>query len=148
MCKPIREKERQNEQFQRGPQEWYEEPFGPLHRIIAGALSAQNEKHRFMNDIVNYETRYFSTNEYAADLKNEFDQLYDEAATRRRMMSVSAHDRIAGRPSRTKILEDCIRYAQQHQGVVFMRKLEIARFALESPSVIREGRAAQRHATA
>src|SRR5882672_2038004 len=98
-----------------------------------------------MNDIVNYEKRYFSTNEYAADLKNEFDQLYDEAATRRRMMSVSAHDRIAGRPSRAKVLEDFIGYAQQHQGVVFMRKLEIARFALESPSVIHEGRLVQPH---
>jgi peptidoglycan/xylan/chitin deacetylase (PgdA/CDA1 family) len=101
-----------------------------------------------MNDIVNYEMRYFSTNEYAADLKNEFDQLYDEAATRRRMMSVSAHDRIAGRPSRAKVLEDFIRYAQQHQSVVFMRKLEIARFALESPAVIREERKAQPHAAA
>ncbi len=91
-----------------------------------------------MNDIVDYETRYFSTGEYAADLKNEFDQLYAEAATRRRMMSISAHDRIAGRPSRTKVLEEFIVYAQQHKGLVFMRKLEIARFALQSPSVIHE----------
>jgi peptidoglycan/xylan/chitin deacetylase (PgdA/CDA1 family) len=91
-----------------------------------------------MNDIVDYETRFFSTGEYAADLKNEFDQLYAEAATRRRMMSVSAHDRIAGRPSRAKVLEDFIIYAQQHKGVIFMRKLEIARFALQSPSVIHE----------
>jgi len=91
-----------------------------------------------MNDIVDYETRYFSTGEYAADLKNEFDQLYAEAATRRRMMSISAHDRIAGRPSRTKVLEEFIVYAQQHKGLVFTRKLEIARFALQSPSVIHE----------
>jgi hypothetical protein len=40
-----------------------------------------------------------------ADLKAEFDALYAEAGTRRRMMSVSAHDRIAGRPSRAKVLE-------------------------------------------
>ena len=91
-----------------------------------------------MNDIVNYETRYFSTQEYAGDLKTEFDMLYAESATRRRMMSVSAHDRIAGRPGRANVLEQFIAYAQDHPGVVFMRKDEIARFALSSPRTIRE----------
>jgi len=92
-----------------------------------------------MNDIVDYESRYFSTQEYAGDLKAEFDMLHAEASKRRRMMSVSAHDRIAGRPSRTKVLEEFIVYAQNHSGVVFMRKDEIARFALSSPQTIREG---------
>lgn len=92
-----------------------------------------------MNDIVDYETRYFSTAMYADDLKAEFDALYAEAGTRRRMMSVSAHDRIAGRPSRAKVLEEFIIYAQSHPGVAFMRKDEIARFALESPLTLREG---------
>ncbi len=92
-----------------------------------------------MNDIVDYETRYFSTDAYAADLKREFDALYEESAHRRRMMSVSAHDRIAGRPSRTKVLEEFIQYAQGHPGVVFMRKDDIARFALSNPQTIREG---------
>jgi peptidoglycan/xylan/chitin deacetylase (PgdA/CDA1 family) len=92
-----------------------------------------------MNDIVDYETRYFSTAMYADDLKAEFDALYAEAGTRRRMMSVSAHDRIAGRPSRSKVLEEFIVYAQSHPGVAFMRKDEIARFALESHLTVREG---------
>ena len=92
-----------------------------------------------MNDIVDYEGRYFSTQEYAGDLKAEFDMLYAESAVRRRMMSVSAHDRIAGRPSRAKVLEEFIRYAQNHSGVAFMRKDEIARFVLESPLTVREG---------
>jgi peptidoglycan/xylan/chitin deacetylase (PgdA/CDA1 family) len=91
-----------------------------------------------MNDIVDYESRYFSTQEYAGDLKAEFDMLYAESSKRRRMMSVSAHDRIAGRPSRTKVLEEFIVYAQNNPGVVFMRKDEIARFALNSPQTIRE----------
>lgn len=92
-----------------------------------------------MNDIVNYETRYFSTGMYADDLRMEFDALYAEAGYRRRMMSVSAHDRIAGRPSRARVLEEFIVYAQSHPGVVFMRKDEIARFALSEPSITREG---------
>jgi len=92
-----------------------------------------------MNDIVDYESRYFSTQEYAGDLKAEFDMLYAESSKRRRMMSVSAHDRIAGRPSRTKVDEEFIVYAQNHSGVVFMRKDEIARFALSSPQRFAKG---------
>ncbi len=92
-----------------------------------------------MNDIVNYESRYFSTDDYASDLKREFDMLYSESSKRRRMMSVSAHDRIAGRPSRTKVLEEFIEYAQSKSGVTFMRKDAIARYALDSPLTIREG---------
>lgn len=92
-----------------------------------------------MNDIVNYESRCFSTQEYAGDLKREFDMLYSESVKRRCMMSVSAHDRIAGRPSRTAVLEEFIEYAQSHPGVVFMRKDEIAKFAFNSPQTIREG---------
>ncbi len=61
-----------------------------------------------------------------------------EFSKRRRMMPVSADDRIAGRPSRTKALEEFIVYAQNHPGVLFMRKDEIARFALSNPQTIRE----------
>jgi peptidoglycan/xylan/chitin deacetylase (PgdA/CDA1 family) len=92
-----------------------------------------------MNDIVDYETRYLSTAMYPDDLKAEFDALYAEAGMRRRMMSVSAHDRIAARPSRARMLEEFIIYAQSHSGVTFMRKYEIARFALEGPFTVRKG---------
>ncbi len=91
-----------------------------------------------MNDIVNYESRYFNTEAYAADLKREFDVLYEEGAHRRRMMSVSAHDRIAGRPARMRVLEDFIKDAQSHPGVSFMRKVDIANYAITSPRTVRE----------
>jgi hypothetical protein len=48
------------------------------------------------------------------------------------MMSVSAHDRIAGRPSRMKVLEEFIEYTQSHSGVAFMRKDDKAVRARES----------------
>src|SRR5437879_1982850 len=92
-----------------------------------------------MNDIVNYEGRYFSTDAYAADLKREFDVLYEEGAHRRRMMSVSAHDRIAGRPARMRVREDFIQYAQSHPAVTFMRKVDIANYAIASTRTVREG---------
>lgn len=92
-----------------------------------------------LNDIVQFEGRNASAESFGRELKDEFDVLYAEAATRRRMMSISTHDRIMGRPSRVKVLEEFITYAQKQPGVVFMRKDEIARVALESPLTVREG---------
>jgi len=91
------------------------------------------------NDIVNYEGRHWTATQFASELKYEFDQLYAEATKRRRMMSVSAHDRIAGRPARTRAMEEFIIYAQKQPGVVFLRKDQIARFAIESSETPREG---------
>jgi hypothetical protein len=88
---------------------------------------------------VNYEARHWTAAQFASELKYEFDQLYAEAATRRRMMSISAHDRITGRPARTKALEEFMVYAEKQPGVVFLRKDQIARFALESSDTPREG---------
>jgi peptidoglycan/xylan/chitin deacetylase (PgdA/CDA1 family) len=91
-----------------------------------------------LNDLVLYEQRNFSTEQYASELRNEFEMLYAEAESRRRMMSISAHDRIAGRPARAKVLEEFIIYAQRRPGVVFLRKDEIARFALSSATTPQE----------
>ncbi len=91
-----------------------------------------------LNDFQSYENRWRTAADMAGELKSEFDALYEESAHRRRMISVSAHDRVAGRAGRMRVLEDFIVYAQKHPGVVFLRKDEIARFALESPLTIRE----------
>ena len=72
------------------------------------------------------------------DLKDDFVILYAEAATRRRMMSISTHDRISGIPGRVKLVEEFIKYAQKQKGVVFMRKDEIAKWALSAPNVPHE----------
>jgi peptidoglycan/xylan/chitin deacetylase (PgdA/CDA1 family) len=92
-----------------------------------------------LNDLQNYENRWRTCADFAGEVKAEFDALYAESARKRRMMSVSSHDRVAGRASRTAVMEEFITYAQRHPGVVFMRKDEIARFALSSPLTIREG---------
>jgi peptidoglycan/xylan/chitin deacetylase (PgdA/CDA1 family) len=91
-----------------------------------------------LNDLVLYEHRNFSTEQYASELRNEFEMLYTEAESKRRMMSISVHDRVAGRPARAKVLEEFIIYAQRRPGVVFMRKDEIANFALSSAITPRE----------
>ncbi|MEP7353110.1 MAG: polysaccharide deacetylase family protein [Acidobacteriota bacterium] len=92
-----------------------------------------------LNDLQNFENRWRTSADFAGEVKAEFDALYAESAHKRRMISVSAHDRVAGRASRTRVIEDFIVYAQKHPGVVFLRKDEIAKFALESPQTIREG---------
>ena len=75
---------------------------------------------------------------YLQDLKDDFDFLYAEAPARRRMMSISTHDRISGVPGRVRSLEEFIRYAQKQKGVVFTRKDEIANWALSASNVPHE----------
>jgi peptidoglycan/xylan/chitin deacetylase (PgdA/CDA1 family) len=82
------------------------------------------------NDIARFDNPALTSAAYAQDLRGEFDVLYAEAAHRRRMMSISTHDRISGTPARVNGLAEFIEYAQRHRGVVFMRKDEIARWAL------------------
>ena len=90
------------------------------------------------NDILLIEGRNYSPDQFLAQIKLEFDQLYEEAGTRRRMMSVSAHDRISGSPQMVRVWDEFIRYAKNKPGVGFMRKDDIAHYTLKSPHSIRE----------
>jgi peptidoglycan/xylan/chitin deacetylase (PgdA/CDA1 family) len=84
-----------------------------------------------MNDIVSFPFDGWNPVAYEQALRDEFDQLYDEGARRRRMMVVSLHDRIAGHAGRVRALDRFLAYARSKPGVWFARKDEIARFALE-----------------
>jgi peptidoglycan/xylan/chitin deacetylase (PgdA/CDA1 family) len=90
------------------------------------------------NDILLVEGRNYSPEKFLEQIKFDFDQLYEEAGTRRRMMSISAHDRISGTPQMTRAWDAFLRYAKSHPGVAFMRKDDIARFVLQSPLTVRE----------
>lgn len=83
------------------------------------------------NDIVRFDSPAMTADAFLGELKGDFDVLYAEGERRRRMMSISTHDRIAGTPARVKALADFIDYAQRHPGVTFMRKDAIARLVLE-----------------
>lgn len=85
-----------------------------------------------MNDIVSYPFSGYDPAAYEQALKDEFDQLYDEGARRRRMMVVSLHDRISGHANRVRVLDRFLTYARSRGGVWFARKDEIAKWALES----------------
>lgn len=75
-------------------------------------------------------------------LRDEFDQLYAEAAHRPRFMSVTAHDEVAGRASRIAVYQRFFAYVKQHPGVWFARTVEVARWALQNPHTAREGASA------
>lgn len=67
---------------------------------------------------------------FLQELKDEFDMLYQEGSTQRRMMSISVHDRIGGAPGLVTALDKFIQYAKGHTNVGFMRKDAIAKWAL------------------
>lgn len=90
------------------------------------------------NDIGLIEGRNFSTDQFLKQMIMEFDQQYEEAAYRRRMMSFSLHDRIGGQANVANAVKQFIEYANKHKGVTFMRKDEIAKIALDSDITIRE----------
>jgi peptidoglycan/xylan/chitin deacetylase (PgdA/CDA1 family) len=72
-----------------------------------------------------------STNDFYAYLQDTFDCLYEEGVTHPKMMSVGLHCRIAGRPARSRAVEQFLRYAHTLPGVWFARRDEIARWWLE-----------------
>jgi peptidoglycan/xylan/chitin deacetylase (PgdA/CDA1 family) len=85
-----------------------------------------------MNDIVSFPFEGWNPQAYEQALKDEFDQLYEEGARRRRLMVVSLHDRISGHAGRVRVLDRFLEYARSKTGVWFARKDEIARFVLEN----------------
>ena len=84
-----------------------------------------------MNDIVSFPFEGWNPQAYEQALKDEFDQLYEEGARRRRLMVVSLHDRISGHAGRVRVLDRFLEYARSKPGVWFARKDEIARFVVE-----------------
>ncbi|MBL0740438.1 polysaccharide deacetylase family protein [Chryseolinea lacunae] len=82
------------------------------------------------NDILLVEGKNFSADQFLNQLKLEFDQLYDEAAVKRRQMSISFHDRIGGSPAMVAAAKQFFQYALKQKGVVFKRKDEIAKWIL------------------
>jgi peptidoglycan/xylan/chitin deacetylase (PgdA/CDA1 family) len=95
-----------------------------------------------MNDIVAFPFEGWNPAAYEQALRDEFDQLYEEGAHRRRMMVVSLHDRISGHAGRARVIDRFLTYAKSKPDVWFARKDEIARWALSSRSatpIVRRG---------
>lgn len=88
------------------------------------------------NDIMNLEARGWTADQHLSQLKREFDYLYQEGASKRRMMSISFHDRMGGTPAIANVTEEFLQYAQSKKNVVFMRKVDIAKMILNDPHTL------------
>jgi peptidoglycan/xylan/chitin deacetylase (PgdA/CDA1 family) len=86
-----------------------------------------------LNDIASFDFPGFSPADYEQQLVDEFDQLYEEGANRRRLMVIGLHDRISGRPSRVRVLDRILARLRERPDVWWARKDEIARWTLEHP---------------
>ena len=58
-----------------------------------------------LNDIASFDFPGFHPGAYEQQLIDEFDQLYAERATRRRIMVIGLHERISGHASRVRTLD-------------------------------------------
>lgn len=73
-----------------------------------------------------------SPSDFYETLRNTFDLLYAESATAPKMMNIGLHCRIAGRPSRAVALRQFLQYARGYTDVWFARRIDIARWWLET----------------
>jgi peptidoglycan/xylan/chitin deacetylase (PgdA/CDA1 family) len=88
-----------------------------------------------MNDIASFDFAGFSPRDYEQQLRDEFEQLHEEGSARRRMMSISLHDRISGHASRVRVLDRFLTWARQQPGVWWARRDQIADWALQTPEI-------------
>ena len=68
-----------------------------------------------------------TADQWFAFVRDAFDMLYREGATRPKMMSVGLHMRLIGHPARAAGLERLLDYLMRHEGVWITRRLDIAR---------------------
>jgi peptidoglycan/xylan/chitin deacetylase (PgdA/CDA1 family) len=85
-----------------------------------------------MNDLMMYEFQGLSTADWADTARREFDELRRSAQSRRRLMTISCHDRVISRPARRQALSEFLDYAGQYEDVWFATRGELAQAALDS----------------
>jgi hypothetical protein len=83
-----------------------------------------------LNDIASFDFRGFSPPAYEQQVIDEFDQLYAEGATRRRMMVIGLHERLSGHASRVRVLDRIFTRLRDRQDVWWARKDQIAQWVL------------------
>jgi peptidoglycan/xylan/chitin deacetylase (PgdA/CDA1 family) len=88
-----------------------------------------------MNDIASFDFAGFSPADYEQQLRDEFEQLYEEGARCRKMMSISLHDRISGHASRVRVLDRFLTWARRQPDVWWARRDQIADWALATREI-------------
>ena len=107
----------------------------PFIQEVAGAPFVTVPYTVHMNDIGSFDFAGFSPADYEQQLYDEFEQLYEEGRQRRRMMSISLHDRISGHASRVRVVDRFLSRAGRRADVWWARRDEIADWALATPEI-------------
>ena len=107
----------------------------PFIQEVAGAPFVTVPYTVHMNDIGSFDFAGFSPADYEQQLYDEFEQLYEEGRQRRRMMSISLHDRISGHASRVRVVDRFLNRARRRADVWWARRDEIADWALATPEI-------------
>lgn len=85
-----------------------------------------------VNDFTIFHRRGLSTDAGLAMLKEQFDVLYEEAATSGRTLNFGTHPHVIGHPFRIRALRDFIAHAKKHDGVWWCTREELARWYLQN----------------
>ena len=105
----------------------------PFLQTINGAPFATVPYSVHLNDIASFDFPGFSPADYEQQLIDEFDQLYAEGLSRRRMMVIGLHERLSGHASRVRVLDRVLTRLRDHENVWWARKQDIARWVLDHP---------------
>jgi peptidoglycan/xylan/chitin deacetylase (PgdA/CDA1 family) len=104
----------------------------PFLQLINGQPFAAVPYTVHLNDIASFDFPGFNPAAYEQQLIDEFDQLYAEGATRRRMMVIGLHERISGHASRVRVLDRIFTRLRNHDAW-WARKDQIAQWVLDHP---------------
>ena len=108
----------------------------PFLQTINGAPFATVPYSVHLNDIASFDFPGFSPAAYEQQVIDEFDQLYEEGAHRRRLMVIGLHERLSGHASRVRVLDRIFTRLRERPDVWWARKDEIARYALGHPDAM------------
>ena len=97
----------------------------PYYATSKGRSIVMMPKDFHPNDYTTYDVVSRSPRDLLGLMQDQFDYLYGEGASSPKMMSLSLHPFLAGRPYRTKIFQDFIRHARSHSNVWFARGVDI-----------------------
>ncbi len=105
----------------------------PFLQTINGAPFATVPYSVHLNDIASFDFAGFSPADYEQQLVDEFDQLYEEGARRRRLMVIALHERLSGHAARARVLDRVFARLRKRSGVWWARRDQIAQYALDHP---------------
>lgn len=109
-----------------------------IRQTASGPFVIMPRTNMYTNDISTWIFPQNPTSVFVENFKNTFDQLYREGEEGcPKWIGMTLHAHMAGRPTFSNAIRECLEYCKKHEGVMFTRNGDIADWALE-----REGRTA------